>query len=134
MKALARKGVKRMAVLTPGFSVDCLETLSEIGVENREFFIENGGESFALIPCLNDSALGMRVIEAIVARELLGWVGRMGKGFLSRRKASASYSNPFEAADPKIHSAEMAVKSLKVSSSGSNFSTRLSAEVGSGTA
>ena len=40
VKALARKGVKRMAVLTPGFSVDCLETVSEIGIENREFFIE----------------------------------------------------------------------------------------------
>ncbi len=74
VKALARGGVKRMAVVTPGFSVDCLETISEIGVENREFFKENGGESFALIPCLNDSALGMRVIEAIVARELAGWV------------------------------------------------------------
>jgi ferrochelatase len=78
VKALARKGVKRMAVLTPGFSVDCLETISEIGVENREFFIENGGEKFALIPCLNDSAPGMRVIEAIVARELEGWVGQGG--------------------------------------------------------
>lgn len=75
VKALARKGVKRMAVLTPGFSVDCLETISEIGVENREFFIENGGESFALIPCLNDSALGMKVIRSIVARELTGWIG-----------------------------------------------------------
>jgi ferrochelatase len=74
VKALARKGVKRMAVLTPGFSVDCLETISEIGIENREFFIENGGENFALIPCLNDSAPGMRVIETIVARELAGWI------------------------------------------------------------
>ena len=75
VKALARKGVKRMAVLTPGFSVDCLETISEIGIENREFFIENGGENFALIPCLNDSAPGMGVIEVIVARELAGWIG-----------------------------------------------------------
>jgi ferrochelatase len=75
VKALARKGVRRMAVLTPGFSVDCLETISEIGIENREFFEENGGEKFALIPCLNDSALGMKVIEHLVARELAGWVG-----------------------------------------------------------
>ncbi len=75
VKALARGGVKRMAVLTPGFSVDCLETISEIGIENREFFVENGGEKFALIPCLNDSAPGMGVIEAIVARELAGWIG-----------------------------------------------------------
>ncbi len=76
VKALARKGVKRLAVLTPGFSADCLETLFEIGVENREFFEENGGEDFALIPCLNDSAEGMNVIEAIVARGLAGWIGR----------------------------------------------------------
>jgi protoporphyrin/coproporphyrin ferrochelatase len=74
VKALGRKGVKRMAVVTPGFSVDCLETISEIGVENREFFKESGGEKFALIPCLNDSPLGMGVIEHIVLRELLGWV------------------------------------------------------------
>jgi ferrochelatase len=74
VRALARKGVKRMAVLTPGFSADCLETISEIGIENREFFIENGGEKFALIPCLNDSAPGMKVIETIVARELAGWI------------------------------------------------------------
>ncbi|VFU09147.1 ferrochelatase [Methylocella tundrae] len=74
VKALARQGVKRMAVLTPGFSVDCLETISEIGIENREFFEENGGEKLALIPCLNDSALGMRVIQSIVERELSGWI------------------------------------------------------------
>ncbi|PNG27739.1 ferrochelatase [Methylocella silvestris] len=74
VKELARKGVRRMAVLTPGFSVDCLETISEIGVENREFFIEAGGEQFALIPCLNDSALGMKVIRHIIAREIDGWI------------------------------------------------------------
>lgn len=74
VKELARKGVKSMVVITPGFSSDCLETISEIGVENREFFEENGGEKFALIPCLNDSAEGMRVIEHIVARELKGWI------------------------------------------------------------
>jgi ferrochelatase len=74
VKALGRKGVKRMAVITPGFSVDCLETISEIGNENREFFKESGGEKFALIPCLNDSRLGMTVIQHIVSRELLGWV------------------------------------------------------------
>ncbi len=78
VKALARNGVKRMAVLTPGFSVDCLETISEIGVENREFFLESGGEKFALIPCLNDGPLGMGVIQHIVSRELAGWVAASG--------------------------------------------------------
>jgi ferrochelatase len=78
VRGLARKGVKRLAVMTPGFSVDCLETLSEIGVENREFFLESGGEKFALIPCLNDSPNGMTVIRHIVSREVLGWVGAGG--------------------------------------------------------
>jgi protoporphyrin/coproporphyrin ferrochelatase len=74
VKSLAASGVKRLAVLTPGFSVDCLETIDEIGRENAEFFYTAGGEQFVRIPCLNDSDGGMRVIEAIVGRELQGWV------------------------------------------------------------
>ena len=74
VKALAQRGVKRLAVLTPGFSADCLETLEEIGVENRHYFIENGGEAFAAVPCLNDSDEGMAVITQLVRRELSGWV------------------------------------------------------------
>ena len=65
--------VKRVAVLTPGFAADCLETLEEIGVENADYFREAGGERFAVIPCLNDSAEGMAVIEALARRELRGW-------------------------------------------------------------
>ena len=74
VKALADKGIKRMAVITPGFSADCLETIEEIGIENAEYFHEHGGEKFAAIPCLNDSEEGMSVIEALGARELGGWV------------------------------------------------------------
>ena len=74
VKALAQRGVKRMAVITPGFTTDCLETIEEIGVENAAYFHENGGEQFAAIPCLNDSQEGMRVIEAVVKRELGGGV------------------------------------------------------------
>jgi ferrochelatase len=74
VKALAAGGVKRLAVLTPGFSADCLETIEEIGQENAGYFYEAGGEKFARIACLNDSDSGMRVIEAIVRRELQGWV------------------------------------------------------------
>jgi protoporphyrin/coproporphyrin ferrochelatase len=73
VKALAASGVKRLAVLTPGFSADCLETIEEIGEENAGYFHEAGGEKFARIACLNDSTGGMRVIEAIVRRELQGW-------------------------------------------------------------
>ena len=74
VKALAARGVKKMAVVTPGFSADCLETLEEIGVENAEYFHHAGGEKFAALPCLNDSAEGMAVITQLVRRELSGWV------------------------------------------------------------
>ena len=70
---LAKDGVKRMAVVTPGFSADCLETLEEIAFENAEIFKHNGGEHFAAIPCLNDSAPGMQVIRQLTERELEGW-------------------------------------------------------------
>jgi ferrochelatase len=71
---LAGEGVRRIAIVNPGFSVDCIETLDEIGREVREEFIHAGGERFSHIPCLNDSAEGMRVIETLVRRELGGWV------------------------------------------------------------
>jgi protoporphyrin/coproporphyrin ferrochelatase len=74
IKALAVRGVKNLAVITPGFSADCLETLEEIAGENAEYFHNAGGENFAAIPCLNDSEPGMRVIETVVRRELQGWV------------------------------------------------------------
>ena len=75
VRELAKSGVRRLAVITPGFAADCLETLEEIGVENAGYFREAGGEKFAAIPCLNDSADGMAVIEAVVRRELKGWAG-----------------------------------------------------------
>jgi protoporphyrin/coproporphyrin ferrochelatase len=74
VKRLAGSGVKRLAILTPGFSADCLETIEEIGQENAAYFHKAGGEKFARIACLNDSENGMRVIEAIVRRELQGWI------------------------------------------------------------
>ena len=74
VEALAKEGVRRIAVVNPGFVSDCLETLEEIAGENAEIFHEAGGERFSHIPCLNDSELGMDVIEAVVRRELRGWV------------------------------------------------------------
>ena len=71
---LARSGVKRLAVITPGFVADCLETLEEIGIENAEAFRANGGERFHRIACLNDGPLGLDVIETVVRRELGGWI------------------------------------------------------------
>jgi ferrochelatase len=74
VKALAEQGVKNLAVVTPGFAADCLETLEEIGMENAEIFRHAGGENFAAIPCLNDSPGGMAVIRDVVERELKGWI------------------------------------------------------------
>ena len=74
MEKLAKDGVRRIAVITPGFSADCLETLEEIAQENAEIFKHNGGEQFAFIPCLNDSDPGMDVIRQLVLRELQGWI------------------------------------------------------------
>lgn len=74
VEALAKSGVKNLAIITPGFSADCLETLEEIAVENGDIFKAHGGQNFAAIPCLNDSDSGMRVIRHMVERELQGWV------------------------------------------------------------
>jgi ferrochelatase len=74
MERLAKEGVRRIAVVTPGFSADCLETLEEIAQENAEIFEHNGGEKFSAIPCLNDSQPGMDVIRTLVLRELQGWI------------------------------------------------------------
>ena len=74
IEQLAKDGVRRIAVVTPGFSADCLETLEEIAQENAEIFKHNGGEQFAAIPCLNDSDPGMDVIRQLVLRELQGWI------------------------------------------------------------
>jgi ferrochelatase len=70
----AKDGVRRIAVVTPGFSADCLETLEEIAQENAEIFKHSGGVEFAFIPCLNDSEPGMDVIRQLVLRELQGWI------------------------------------------------------------
>ncbi len=74
VKALAKKGVKNLVVITPGFSADCLETLEEIAVENGDVFKRYGGQNFAAIPCLNDSEAGMLMIWQLAMRELKGWV------------------------------------------------------------
>lgn len=74
VERLAKEGVKSIAILNPGFSVDCIETLDEIGREVREEFVHAGGENFSHIPCLNDSEDGMRVVEQLVRRELEGWL------------------------------------------------------------
>jgi ferrochelatase len=74
LMALPGQGKKRVAVIAPAFSVDCIETLEEIAIAGREQFEHAGGEKFAYIPCLNDSDAGMEMIEALVRKELSGWL------------------------------------------------------------
>lgn len=74
LEALPGKGIKKVAILAPAFSADCIETLEEIAMGGKETFLEAGGEKFAYIPCLNASPGGMDMIEAMVRRELSGWL------------------------------------------------------------
>ncbi|MGR6329415.1 ferrochelatase [Sphingomonas sp. XXL09] len=73
LSALPGKGVRRVAVVAPGFSADCIETLEELAIRGRESFEAAGGERFAYLPCLNDSAVGLAMLQALLARELMGW-------------------------------------------------------------
>ncbi len=74
VRALAKRGVKRLAVITPGFAADCLETLEEIALENGHLFRKRGGQKFAALPCLNDNQFGMDMLRHLALRELKGWV------------------------------------------------------------
>ena len=67
---------KKVAILAPAFSADCIETLEELAITGREQFVHAGGnaEHYAYIPCLNDSDGGMAMLEAVVRRELAGWI------------------------------------------------------------
>jgi ferrochelatase len=76
LAAYPGQGVTRIAIAAPGFSADCLETIEEIGIRGRETFLAAGGTHFARLDCLNDSAEGMTMLEAVMARELEGWVAR----------------------------------------------------------
>ena len=73
VKELANRGVKRIAIITPAFSVDCLETLEEVNMELRHIFLSNGGEKFHYIPCLNASDEGITMLEHVTKQEISGW-------------------------------------------------------------
>lgn len=73
LKQLPEQGTKSVQVICPGFSADCLETIEEIGMENREYFMEAGGERYEYIPCLNAEGSHIDVLQALIQRELQGW-------------------------------------------------------------
>jgi len=74
LEALPAKGIRKVAVIAPGFSADCLETLEELAIRGRESFMTAGGTDFAYLPCLNDGAPGMAMLRTLIARELAGWI------------------------------------------------------------
>jgi ferrochelatase len=74
LKGLPGEGVKSVQVICPGFSVDCLETLEEIGEENRDYFLEAGGSEFGYIPCLNSDPGHITALAQVLEEELAGWV------------------------------------------------------------
>ena len=74
VEALARDGVKRLTIISPGFSSDCVETLEEINQEVRHIFTEAGGTHFSMVPCLNDSDVSINMIEKLVREEAAGWI------------------------------------------------------------
>jgi ferrochelatase len=74
LAAYPRRGVTKVAVAAPGFSVDCIETLEELGIRGRESFIAAGGADFALLDCLNDSPESIAMLERLIRRELAGWL------------------------------------------------------------
>ncbi|HEX8643201.1 MAG TPA: ferrochelatase [Allosphingosinicella sp.] len=76
LEALPGRGITTVAVVAPGFSADCLETLEELAIRGRDSFLAAGGTHFAYLPCLNDSAPGIEMLRSILARELEGWAAR----------------------------------------------------------
>jgi protoporphyrin/coproporphyrin ferrochelatase len=74
LERLGKEGVRKLAIFAPGFSVDCLETLEELAIQGHEQFEEAGGTHYAYLPCLNADAPGMEMLEALVRRELSGWI------------------------------------------------------------
>ena len=69
----ANNGTKYIQVISPGFAVDCLETLEEISIQYREIFISNGGKRFEYIPCLNDGQDQLDLIRSIIDDSISGW-------------------------------------------------------------
>ena len=73
MESISHEGVKSIHVLSPAFSADCLETLEELSILNREIFLENGGESFEYIPALNDDEAHVQLFSELIEKHISGW-------------------------------------------------------------
>ena len=67
---MPNRGVKNLLVICPGFASDCVETLEEINIQGKNSFLENGGENFDLIPCLNDNSDHIKLFERLISKYL----------------------------------------------------------------
>ena len=76
LSELPGKGVGKVALVAPGFSADCLETLEELAIRGRQTFLDAGGSDFAYLPCLNDSDAGIAMLRTLIGRQLEGWLSR----------------------------------------------------------
>lgn len=74
LKALPALGVRRIQVFCPGFAADCLETLEEIAIENRHYFLESGGSEFGYIPALNSDPAHIDALRLLISRQLDDWL------------------------------------------------------------
>ncbi|RDE06024.1 ferrochelatase [Sphingomonas aracearum] len=74
LATLPGKGVRKVAIVAPGFSADCVETLEELAIRGRESFEGAGGTHFAYLPCLNDTPGGIQMLQTLLRRELAGWL------------------------------------------------------------
>ncbi|HMI19386.1 MAG TPA: ferrochelatase [Sphingomonas sp.] len=74
LAALPGKGITKVAVVAPGFSADCLETLEELAIRGRQTFLDAGGTDFAYLPCLNNDRPGIEMLRLLLQRELAGWL------------------------------------------------------------
>lgn len=105
LRSLPDRGVKSVQVVCPGFSADCLETLEEIEVENRDYFLEAGGERYEYIPCLNSSPAHIRAIGQVAAEQMAGWLERSRDPVRTRERYAALEQQEQADDTPVPHSA-----------------------------
>ena len=89
LESLAKAGTKNVQVICPGFSADCLETLEEVAMQNRDIFLGAGGSEYHYIPCLNDTADHIDMLAGLVARHMQGWDAPAGVDELGQRAERA---------------------------------------------
>jgi len=92
LKQLAQGGAKRVDVICPGFTSDCLETLEEIAIEARRDFLQAGGETFHYIPCLNEDEAWIRALAELVELHTVGWPTRQSAALREEQEAQARAS------------------------------------------